>query len=283
MTILITLMGQSVVGKDRSNNEDAFVLADLDDDSPVQTMTSPISLTVKEHGVLIAVSDGMGGAVAGEVASKLSLDALRRGMSQAQASSAGAALRGSIDEANQEVFATARTTGRVGMGATLTAVLFHGVYAHVAEIGDSRAYLLRGNRLTQLTRDQSYVQDLLDKGLLTAEQAKSSEYKNVILQAMGLNPYITVPMRSVSLRRQDRFLLCSDGLSGVVEDQVMLDIILDASSLDSACSKLIEAALGRGSEDDITVILAAVDGEGVPLLDEAERVALETVAVLHPG
>ena len=281
--ILLSLFGRSEAGKGRTKNEDTFVVTDLTDASPIHAMVSHVSFTVAERGVLIAVSDGMGGARAGEVASALSLSALRIGMSTVEATSADEALRVSVEGANEEVFATAQATDRAGMGATLTAVLFHGIYAYIAEVGDSRAYLLRGNRIVQLTHDQSYVQELIDAGALTPQQAEASEHKNVIMQAMGLSPDIAVAMGRVSLRRNDRFLVCSDGLSGVLDDQMMLNLLLGCATLELACAKLTETAVELGSKDDITVILAEVGGDGAPVMTDPERLSLETATVYQPG
>ena len=273
----VTVFARTDLGKVRTNNEDAFVVSDLMGSAPIHAMTSAISLEVRDRGILLAVSDGMGGMQAGEVASALVLQALRLGMSTVNASSAEVALRASVEGANQQVWNTARETGRTGMGATLTAVLFYAGYAYVAEIGDSRAYVLRGPRLVQLTRDQSYVQNLVDSGLLTRQEADTFEYKNVILQAMGLKPDVVVALNRLALHRHDRYLLCSDGLSGKLHDEEMQDIVLAAATLESACAKLVESALDRGGEDNVTVVLAQVEGEGLPLLTDGELMSLETV------
>jgi len=279
--VILTLFGRTDVGKKREKDEDAFVISDLTNSSPIYAMKSPVSLEVKDRGILIAVSDGMGGAQAGEVASKLVLSAVRHGMSTVQASSPGAALQVSVKAANQDVFNSARATGRAGMGATLTAVLFHGVYAYIAQIGDSRAYLLRAGRMVQLTRDQSYVQTLIDSGALTQEESETSELKNVILQAMGISADIDVALNRIAVRRRDRFLVCSDGLSGKLAGSDMMNGILDSATLESACARLVETAVARGAEDDITVILAEVSGEGVPVFARPpERVAPESPQVL---
>jgi len=270
--IFLTVFGRTVVGKKRSKDEDAFLITDLSGGSPLGAMKSAVSLQSNERGILIAVSDGMGGAEAGDVASTLVLSALGMKMTTAQASSPEQGLRHSIEEANQQVFNTAQSTGRVGMGATLTAVLFHDLFAYTAEIGDSRAYLMRDNRMVQLTRDQSYVQTLIDMGAITAEEAKTSDFKNVIVQAMGLGPKIEVALRRISIRAHDRFLVCSDGLCGTLKDQDMLSLMLGNATLESVCTKLIELAVARGAEDDITVILAEVNGEGAPAVTGSERV-----------
>jgi serine/threonine protein phosphatase PrpC len=262
--IVLSLFGRSDEGKGRQKNEDTFVVSDFTETSPINAMISHMSLAVGPRGVLIAVSDGMGGARAGEVASSLALDALQRGLSTAEASNADIALRASVEDANQQVFENARATARDGMGATLTAVLFHGLYASIAEIGDSRAYRLRGNSMVQLTHDQTYVQELIDAGAITARQAEDSDFKSVIMQAMGLGSDIVVAMSRVSVQNEDLFLVCSDGLSGAVNDDMMRALIADSATLELACARLVETAVELGSEDDITVVLVKVGGDGAP-------------------
>jgi serine/threonine protein phosphatase PrpC len=273
----VTVFAQTDLGKVRTNNEDAFVVSDLMGSAPIHALSAPISLEVRDRGILLAVSDGMGGAQAGEVASALVLHALRLGMSTVNASSAEVALRASVEGANQQVWNAAGEIGRDGMGATLTAVLLYAGCAYIAEIGDSRAYVLRGQRLVQLTRDQTFVQSLLDSGALTRQQADTFEYKNVILQAMGLKPGVVVALNRLALRRHDRYLLCSDGLSGKLQDGEIQGVVLAASTLESACTKLIEMALDRGGEDNVTVVLAQVEGEGLPPSTDGEGMLVETV------
>jgi PPM family protein phosphatase len=273
----ITVFGRSDVGAVRRNNEDAFVVADLMVSSPIHTMPQPIALQVGIRGILLAVSDGMGGAQAGEIASALTLHCLRTEMPAGEGGTAEAALTASVEKANQRVWGAAAGSDRKGMGATLTAVLIHGNRAYVAEVGDSRAYVLRGSRFVQLTRDQSYAQLLLDAGTLTREQAETFQYKNVIMQAMGTKPNVVVALNRFTLRRGDRILLCSDGLSIKVKDDEMRNALLATASLDAACAQLIELANCRGGEDNITIVLAQLDGEGLAALTGEERVSLETL------
>jgi PPM family protein phosphatase len=280
--IVLTLFGQTAVGKTRTKNEDSFVISNLTNSAPIYSTATPVALEVKGRGILIAVSDGMGGAHAGEVASALVLSSLRHGLSTVQASSADVALRATVEGANQQVFDTAQATGRAGMGATLTAVLFNGIYAYVAEVGDSRAYLLRAGRLVQLTRDQSYVQTLMDAGQLTQAESETSDLKNVILQAMGVSPSVVAVLGRVAIRRHDRFLVCSDGLSGKLTNLEMASCLLDNVAPNAACAKLLETAVERGSEDDITVIWAEVDGEGAPAMTAPEHLAVGGTAVVAP-
>jgi serine/threonine protein phosphatase PrpC len=275
--VAVKVFGRSDNGRVRQKNEDAFVIADLMQSVPIHSMLEPIALAVDSRGVLLAVSDGMGGAQAGDVASALTLRSLRMEMPAGEGGSAEAALTASVEKANERVWDTATNTGREGMGATLTAVLIHGRRAYVAEVGDSRAYVLRGSRFVQLTRDQSYVQNLIDSGTLTREQAESFQYRNIIMQAIGTDPSVVVALNRFTLRRGDRILLCSDGLSGKVKDEEMRSVLIATASLDTACLQLIEVANCRGGEDNITVVLAEMEGEGLPALAGEEQVSLETV------
>lgn len=255
--LTLTVFGQSDRGRVRTKNEDAFVVADLTTSERVHSMAHAASVEVGERGVLLAVSDGIGGAQSGEVASTLALQSLRVGMDAGSEFGAGAALQSSVEEANTSVWHFARAAGKNGMGATLTAMLVHDQDAHIAEIGDSRAYLLRDDRFTQLTHDQTYVQQLVDQGALTREQAEQSDYKNVILQAIGIRPKVAVAMCRVPLRAHDRFLLCSDGLSNKLSN-AEIHAILQQPTLDAACKTLVDTANERGGEDNITALVLEV-------------------------
>src|SRR5262249_12442219 len=146
------------VGMVRTNNEDAFIISDLErDDDPTEGWDAPRELG--SRGVLLAVSDGMGGAAAGEIASAITVESLRHWLHEEHNGLATSMLiEGAVEEANRNVFDAAQSAERKGMGATLTAILVRGRMAHIAEVGDSRAYLLRDGRIRQVTRDQSYVQ-----------------------------------------------------------------------------------------------------------------------------
>ena len=272
----LTVFGMTDPGRVRATNEDAFVVADLTSMERVHSMARSAALSAGERGILIAVSDGMGGAQAGEVASTIALHSLRVGMGQGSPTSAGAALQSSVEGANKSVWDFAHASGKQGMGATLTALLVHDLYAYIAEIGDSRAYLLRGDRFVQLTRDQSLVQQLVDRGVLTPEQADQSEHKNIILQAIGIRPDVAVVMSRVQLRRGDRLLLCSDGLSNKVPD-ADLSAILKHATLESVCTTLVETANARGGEDNITAVVLEVSGGDAPVASARERISVDTI------
>jgi len=243
------------VGRVRRNNEDAYLVAQLGD--AVSDNAEIIDLA--RHPVLMAVSDGMGGAAAGEVASALVVESLRRAL-PADSPDWAASLRGAVERANREVWAIAQRPETRGAGATLTAVCVHGDDAHVAEVGDSRAYLLRDNELHLLTHDQSYVQFLVDAGVLQPEEAERSSLNNLILEAMGRAPDIRVDIGQVDLRTDDRLLVCSDGLTKTLPAARIRDTIMESESPAAACGRLIALANEHGAIDNITVIVAHIDG-----------------------
>jgi hypothetical protein len=157
------------------------------------------------------------------------------------------------------------------MGATLTAVFIRGTEAYIAEVGDSRGYLLRNGRLRQMTRDQSMVQMLVDQGVMSKEDARRAPGKNVILQAVGLNPDVRVAIGKLELRRGDRLRLCSDGVSNQISDDEIREI-LTRSEPRAACETMIALANDRGGEDNETVIVADVLGEELREVEEFETV-----------
>jgi serine/threonine protein phosphatase PrpC len=275
--VALSVFGLSDAGRVRKRNEDAFVIADLQQAVPIHALSEPIALEVASYGILLAVSDGMGGEQAGEVASALTLQSLRCELPAAGGRTAEAALAASVEKANRRVYDTAIDTNRKGMGATLTAVLIHGRRAYVAEVGDSRAYVLRGSRLCQLTHDQSIAQALLDAGTLKREDLETFRHKNVILQAMGTRANVSVALNRFTLRRGDRLLLCSDGLTSKVIDEELRGVLLSTPDLHAACTTLVELANARGGEDNITAVVAEMSGEGLPELSGEERISLETV------
>jgi len=269
------------VGRARVNNEDAFTIRDLATGEKIEESGAQQAIDVLDHGVLLALSDGMGGAEAGEVASALVLESLHAALAS------GAPAKGAIDEqleaavlrANQQVLEAARSENRRGMGATLTALFVRGDEAYIAEVGDSRAYLLRNGRLRQITRDQSLVQLLVDQGVMSPEEARTSTNKNVILQAVGLSSDVRVAIARLRLRRGDRVLLCSDGVSNAISDAELLQIVAQSDPR-NACQTMIALANDRGGDDNQTAIVADLVGDGLPLPDEFETVT-ETYEVLQ--
>jgi PPM family protein phosphatase len=274
--IHVELVGRTDVGLVREHNEDSYLVVRLDD-----SVRDPETLrrhTLGERGTLLVVCDGMGGAAAGEVASNMAVESLATTM-LAHGNSPSAPtgttddgrtglarkLRMASKDANTEIFREARNNlSRSGMGTTMTAVLLQGRHAVIAQVGDSRAYVWRDGRFTQVTRDQSLVNQLLETGHITPEQAKFFEHSNVILQALGVQEEVEVQLSQVELRRGDRFLVCSDGLVGVVTDEEIGAVMGACEDPDECCRILIEMANGAGGPDNISVIVAKVDGETLP-------------------
>ena len=269
----MTVFARTDIGRVRTNNEDSFTVADLDTGAQINSSETATRLDVQERGVLLVVSDGMGGHAAGEVASALVVDSLRRSLGEAGAdnTSMQRLIDAAVKRANIDVFYAARASRKRGMGATLTAVLVHRTDAYVASVGDSRAYLLRAGRLRQITKDQSYVQLLIDAGAMTPEQARQSDQKNIILQAMGQEPNVQVTIGRLSLRSGDRLLICSDGLTGKVRDEELAAMLV-GPDLAAGCRAMIKLANDRGGEDNVTAIVALVEGEGLPAPGPRETV-----------
>jgi PPM family protein phosphatase len=271
--------GRTDVGRERSNNEDAFLVAEaLDARRP---SSGELIVGLDEHrAVVLAVSDGMGGEAAGEVASVLALHSLHAALAHLLPStSPDVALRGGFEFANRTVTSEGLTSGRAGMGATLTTALITASHAYLSTVGDSRAYLFRCRRLVQLTRDQSYAQLLIDGGMLRREEADRFPLRNVILQAIGRAPSLSLTINRLELRRGDRLLLCSDGLSGEVKDEDIAALMARQYTPDDTCRVLIEAANAHGGSDNITVVIASVDGEELPAPAEEDPVAGTIISI----
>jgi serine/threonine protein phosphatase PrpC len=294
---MLQVSGKTHVGKVRTNNEDALLALDLGSGLEVTFGHETAHVPLGPPGILLAVSDGMGGAESGEVASQLTLQTLRLELRQLIHTHApDVALRTAVERANGCVWEAAQEEQKNGMGATLTAALVHSTpegkpVVLIAEVGDSRAYLLRQEGMLQLTRDQSYVQFLVEKGLLDSEGARTSPFKNVITQAMGIAPKVVPVLTRVPLRKGDRVLLCSDGLSNKVGDREMHRIIYWHRTLIAACANLIGAANQHGGDDNITAVLFSPEGPGVPeaLIDRPLDEGIEVIGPSeipiagHPG
>lgn len=212
------------------------------------------------NGRLFAVADGMGGHSAGEIASALGLQTFVGAFGPPTAESADkdilAALTAAVGAANAAVHAAAaKKRAYAGMGTTLTAAYIDGAILFLAQVGDSRAYLLRTGALTQLTVDHTLVQEMIARGEIDDELARVHPLKHVITRALGTYPSITADVSRWQLEPDDTVLLCSDGLSAKVEPDALRDILAAAPNLDQAADNLVDAALRAGGEDNITLIL----------------------------
>ncbi len=274
----ITVYAMTDVGMVRAGNEDTFLVVNLDTSdtwTPVTVEDEPpahlSSFEQSSHGTVLAVSDGMGGALAGEVASRMAVDGVRHHMLHFQSSGTFASfpfherLRLAVEQANSQINNESMSNADyAGMGATFTAAGVDNGVLTIAQIGDSRCYLIRNGRIALVTHDQSLVWQLVEAGHITEEEAETHQYKNVILQALGAQPRINVVVDRIPLNHGDTVLLCSDGLSGRVRAEEMLEIVTKGATLREACEALIQLANDRGGEDNITVVLAQFDGEDLP-------------------
>ena len=277
--IKVTIAARSDIGCVRSNNEDAFTVAELATGAQLDAIAANAAFDLPDQGLLLAVSDGMGGHQAGEVASSLVLDSLRQGLVAERSGPVETRLELAVRRANAAVLRAARSQNRQGMGATLTGVVLIGDQAYIAEVGDSRAYLCRGGRLHQLTRDQSLVQMLVDGGMISKKDAKHSPHRNVIVQAMGLADTVRVAIGRLALRRLDTILVCCDGVSNAISDDE-LQRILSWHAPRRAAVRLIDLANERGGEDNLTVIVAQFDGVGLKPASASESLS-DTFEVLQ--
>ena len=272
--IVVRCAGRTAVGQVRDHNEDNFVVANLGT-GQIRPRDEVFEDAVTDRGLVFAVCDGMGGAAAGEVASQMAVDilveAMRRGGTPRNRDALAHRLVSAVEEAGRRIFdAAQKERSRRGMGTTATVAVLVDKVLFLAEVGDSRAYLLRRGQLKQLTKDQSLVNQLIEAGHLTEDEAEAFEHSNIILQALGTSETVQVDLTFVELRKGDRLMMCSDGLSGLVHLDALratLDGIKDPA--DSA-AKLIELAESAGGHDNITVVVADFDGEALSDAGESD-------------
>ena len=268
--VTVQMFAQSHVGMARDHNEDSFLVANLSVGDPLH-FDRPVEQAADDMGTLFMVADGMGGAAAGEIASATAVDTVLRQLrdelgkrEQLTAEDLVSAVNRAAEMANSSIFhmAAGRPEFR-GMGTTATIVTLLGDTIYLAQVGDSRAYLIREREAIQLTKDQSLMQKLIEAGELTEEEAQQSERRNIILQALGPEPIVRVDITHQRLRRGDVLVMCSDGLSGQVRAEEIAQAVDEEPDLAAACDRLIGLANDRGGPDNITVIAARFDGTGL--------------------
>jgi PPM family protein phosphatase len=268
----LVVCGRSDVGRQRTNNEDALLAADAREGTPIDCANGH-NFDISDGTVLLAVTDGMGGENAGEVASRFTLASLRHALSKELGrNEPPSALYAAIEHAHAVVTGAAASPGREGMGATLVAALVHRDHAYVGAVGDSRVYVLRHRRLVQVTKDQSFLQYLIDAGAVPHDQIASFPHKNVILQAVGRATELSIPISRIALRRGDGLLLCTDGLTGELSDETIAKLASDVP-VDVACKNLIDAANAQGGHDNITVVFSILSGASLLEAQPDEAVA----------
>jgi protein phosphatase len=286
----IELHAQTDVGRIRQGNEDNFLVLDLatarswtGSDREGEPPAPLRDFELDGPGTVLVVSDGMGGALAGDVASRMAVETVRE------------MLLGGDEPANPDVplveclhnaaayanYAIHRKSVEdprcSGMGATLTAAAVTQDALDFVQVGDSRAYIIRGDEIRLATKDQSLVQQLVDVGQISEADAETHMFRNVILQALGAQSELAPVMTRVPVRSGDIVLLCSDGLSGKLRADEIREMVAAAEGdLEAACRALVEEANRRGGEDNITVVIARFTGDDLPAPDSGP------ITIQHP-
>ena len=278
--IIVHVFGRTDVGRTREHNEDSFVVADL------TTSNTTLQPEVRTHilgvrGTLFMVADGMGGAAAGELASAMAVDVVLEEVRARWLSDTTndpenfvLALKEATNVANAKIhrYAIEHPENR-GMGTTATLAGLLGDTLYLAQVGDSRAYLIRGGTARQITKDQSLMQKLIEAGEMTEEEAEQSDRRNIILQALGPEPRIRIDLTHQKIRRGDALVLCSDGLSGQVRADEIAQVVTEERELTAVCRRLIDTANENGGPDNITVVVARFEGDGLELAGAEDEVA----------
>ncbi len=227
---------------------------------------------------VFVVADGMGGAQAGEVASRIAVEAFEQGLPDSGSPEERLASR--VREANQQIYERSRADrGRAGMGTTLTAAYVDDAHVAIAHVGDSRAYMFRDGSLQRLTQDHSLVDELVRRGKLTEEQAAEHPQRSIITRALGPEPDVEVDTWTYPARAGDVVLLCSDGLTSMISETRVAAILASHENLDEAADALIREANEAGGRDNITVVLFRLEELGVD--EAAGEDTIVAVAVPH--
>ena len=274
--IVFHVFAHSDVGRTREHNEDAFVVADLERGEPLH-FDRLRTERASTRGTLFMVADGMGGAAAGEIASEMAVEVVLQQMRRRWREAASvepAAFVGTLTSATEVANSTLHHYAGEhpelrGMGTTATIAGLLGDTLYLAQVGDSRAYLIRDGVAFQITKDQSLMQKLIEAGEITAEEAEMSDRRNIILQALGPEPNVKIDLTHQRIRRDDVLVLCSDGLSGLVKPEQIARAVTEEGNPELAAERLVDLANSSGGPDNITVVIARFDGTG---LHEAEAV-----------
>ena len=285
--VTVTVRARTDLGRTRDHNEDSYLVADLTTRSVDLTHGGPH--TIGEQGTIFLVADGMGGAAAGELASSMASDLIIRHLLERPAAADeqpedfAERLRSAVEAANERIHLFSKEHPDVrGMGTTATLAGVRNTMLYLAQVGDSRGYLIRDGVATQITKDQSLMQRLVDAGELTEEEAEQSERRNIILQALGPDARIRVDLTWQELRRGDLLVMCSDGLYGQVKREEIAAAVQEQPDLDAVCDALIVLANERGGPDNITVVVARFEGEGLAPSGASGEVGYRSFPSNHP-
>jgi serine/threonine protein phosphatase PrpC len=284
-TAKAAVVGVTDVGRVREHNEDNFLVLNRadgrrgDDSERVEVQL--------DGALLLVVCDGMGGAAAGEIASRMATERMAKELGGADFANSSpdqiaAVMDKAVQLANSDIHEAAKANpAQKGMGTTMTAAVVTPGRLFVSQVGDSRAYLLRKNLLNQLTKDQSLIGQLIEEGTLTEEEAEKLGGRNIVLQAVGVEENLRVDTKYWPLLRGDVLLVCSDGLSGMVKDARMKEILLAAGEdVGRAAKDLIAEANANGGRDNVTSIVARFDGEALrPPMESAQDGEMQKAGV----
>ena len=280
--INVSVFGMSDVGRVRKNNEDNFVVCNL------TTGEATLTPALRNHrlgprGTLFLVADGMGGEACGEVASQICATTIPKRLYENLKSLGSVSetnfvllLREAVEYANQIIYQKAQSNPAYrGMGTTTTAAVLFGAHVFVAQVGDSRAYVFRNQKLVQLTRDQTYLNYLADIGAEVPAEPEKDSRKSILTQAVGSSETVDVKVTYTKAHRGDRLLLCSDGLYNMVKAPDIAAALAPANDLAAKCKALIDAANEHGGTDNITLILAELEGGGLPPAEDSASVEFQ--------
>jgi protein phosphatase len=291
----VEIHATSHIGRVRKGNEDNYLILNISrsrawtsSQEEGEFVIESQTFEVDDNGVVLAVSDGMGGALAGEVASKMAVESVSEKLlaedleatitPETSEYELIAKLYNATLYANHLVHQQGRTDPQFqGMGATFTGMGVTPNGVDVIQVGDSRAYLVRGGKIYQITKDQSLVQQLIDAQQISAEEAETHTLKNVILQALGAQNEIYPVSARLAPHKDDILMLCSDGLSNKVSAATMQKLVVEsADNLSTACAELVKEANKNGGEDNITVVIAKLSGDNLPE-PSSDEVQLELI------
>lgn len=238
----IGVFGISDVGMRRERNEDSYL---INKEIPV-----------------FAIADGMGGHVGGKFASHLAIQTIEEILSGMDNEDLTTCLKNSIKEASRRIYLEAKKDPSLkGMGTTSVVMIFRNNKVYIANVGDSRAYLVRNGKITQLTEDHSLVGEQLRAGVISEYAARGHKLKNIITRSVGFQEDVEIDIMVRILQDGDKYLLCSDGLTNMVSDDEILDVVM-GNPIEEACHILVDMANARGGDDNITIILSEVAGIG---------------------
>lgn len=261
--VVVHVFGRTDVGRTREHNEDAFIVVDLSADN-ASLQAEVRTHVVGPRGTLFMVADGLGGAAAGEIASEMAVTTVYEEIRarwvngpRTDAEAFATALKASAETANNRIFAYAlEHPENRGLGTTATVAGLLGDTLFLAQVGDSRAYLIRDGVARQITKDQSLVQRLVDAGEITPEEALVSDRRNIILQALGSEATVVPDFYHEPAEAGDVLVLCSDGLSNHVTPHDIARVALADDDMGAVCERLVACANMRGGHDNITVVAA---------------------------